>query len=1026
MESVLQAAEGSAGSRTARAVLGRVRRLLFPGPLVTVVVTVDSRQLPFLDACLDSVRGQPHRNLQLLLVPYGVPAPEPGAGHAADRQVTVLADQPDLASARDAGARAARGDYLCFVAGADTVPRGGVETLLASLRASGSDLAVGDLTQAAPNKHLARSEHRSAHARTRTGVTLADVPELARDLLVGNRLFRRAFWEDARLRFADTGLPDLTMAEALLAARRLDVRREVTYHAMSRGDGLAFATLRPSMPELDRWLAGQRRLLTLADAGASAGAYRTGLLDSQVQRFLGDTERADDAQWASLVQFLALVGEAGPVRAEQRVRVWLAANDRRTALETLVSRRWSDEGQPTEVRDGRVLAVLPLDGEVPDDVRALSPEQVRPVLQLRTLHWVGRRLRLVLFGYLDQVDLDVAPPEVALTLVAADGTRVPCPEVEPLLDREVTRWADQRHHGYDHGAFGVLLPELGGGSWTVEVTLTAAGIHGTARLGALLEAGGGAVPRERGDGEATATARVVDDAGTPVVRLDVTPGPAPRGPATLVEELVLDGALLRVRVSGPAGGLAVTGNGLRLEPVDTGADGQVWFDLRHDSWDQGLLPVPAGRYTLLADRPLGLADGLLDTFPLHLLGDRHRVVADRGPRGGVTLTLRPPLSDDELGQRAQTRLRAWYSALEEPLRDDLVYLQSYPGESATDSQLEIFHELRRRHPGVQVAWGVADRSKWLPDGAGPVVIGSRAYYRALATARVVCVNIELDGWFRRRPGQTYLQTFHGYPSKAMGVPLWQAKEFTPLRIAAHLAQTSGAWNLALTPAPEMDRVYRETYRYDGEIAALGYPRNDPLVGARADAVREATRARLGIGDATTAVLYAPTWRDDLATAYRSAALPGDFDVAAVARALGDGFVVLARGHRFHADGGSSAANVVDVTSYPQVNDLLLAADAAVLDYSSMRFDFALTGRPMLFHVPDLADYTGGVRGFLMPFEETAPGPLCASQDQVVDALRRLPEVAQAHASDYAAFNARFNPLHDGSAAERVVRRLYES
>ena len=70
----------------------------------------------------------------------------------------------------------------------------------------------------------------------------------------------------------------------------------------------------------------------------------------------------------------------------------------------------------------------------------------------------------------------------------------------------------------------------------------------------------------------------------------------------------------------------------------------------------------------------------------------------------------------------------------------------------------------------------------------------------------------------------------------------------------------------------------------------------------------------------------------------------------------------------------SRRDVVDVTAHPEINDLVLAADVAVLDYSSLRFDFALTGKPMVFLVPDLADYHGGTRSFLFPFEESAPGP----------------------------------------------------
>ncbi|MGA8248428.1 MAG: CDP-glycerol glycerophosphotransferase family protein, partial [Nocardioides sp.] len=165
--------------------------------------------------------------------------------------------------------------------------------------------------------------------------------------------------------------------------------------------------------------------------------------------------------------------------------------------------------------------------------------------------------------------------------------------------------------------------------------------------------------------------------------------------------------------------------------------------------------------------------------------------------------------------------------------------------------------------------------------------------------------------------------------------------------------------------------------------------------------------------------YAPTWRDHLATRPRAAPMTEHLDVDGAAAALGDSHVVLLRGHRFHPP-GHSRRGVVDVTDHPEVNDLLLAADVAVLDYSSLRFDFALTGRPMVFLVPDLEDYTAGVRGFLFPFTETAPGPLVRSTDEVVAQVRDVPALAAAWADRVRAFDAQFNPWQDGHASERMV------
>jgi CDP-glycerol glycerophosphotransferase len=79
---------------------------------------------------------------------------------------------------------------------------------------------------------------------------------------------------------------------------------------------------------------------------------------------------------------------------------------------------------------------------------------------------------------------------------------------------------------------------------------------------------------------------------------------------------------------------------------------------------------------------------------------------------------------------------------------------------------------------------------------------------------------------------------------------------------------------------------------------------------------------------------------------------------------------------------------------------------------------------MIFLVPDLASYTGGVRGFLHPFEESAPGPLLDDAEEVITALQDLPALARQYAAAYALFNATFNRHQDGHAAQRVVRRFF--
>jgi CDP-glycerol glycerophosphotransferase len=103
---------------------------------------------------------------------------------------------------------------------------------------------------------------------------------------------------------------------------------------------------------------------------------------------------------------------------------------------------------------------------------------------------------------------------------------------------------------------------------------------------------------------------------------------------------------------------------------------------------------------------------------------------------------------------------------------------------------------------------------------------------------------------------------------------------------------------------------------------------------------------------------------------------------------------------------------------------MLAADVLVTDYSSMMFDFAVTGRPMLFFTYDLDAYRDDIRGFYFDFEAEAPGPLLRTNDELVEALGDLDAVVAGHAARYRAFAAKFCEFDDGYAAARVVDRLF--
>lgn len=436
------------------------------------------------------------------------------------------------------------------------------------------------------------------------------------------------------------------------------------------------------------------------------------------------------------------------------------------------------------------------------------------------------------------------------------------------------------------------------------------------------------------------------------------------------------------------------------------ARGEAWravLPLRAARWGGPELPLPAGVYELRA------ADagsrGILppEALPLTQLGTL------RAELDGWTLRVGPPVDPAYDSGEGQDALERRYATRPGGL-ENAVFFESFYGRSASCNPLAIDRELTRRAPGVTRYWSVVDLSVAVPEGAVPVVEGSPEWWRARGEARLLVVNDWLRRRFSRRRGQIVLQTWHGTPLKRLAL---HRPGFDPRRMAAVLRE-SRRWNVLLAQNPYAATILGKAYAFlTRPIWVEGYPRNDVLVTGDG----AATRAALGIRPGERVLLYAPTWRDD-----RDEIV--DFvDPAALASAADA--VVLVRGHSRTLLPGRDAEGprVVDVTGFPDTSRLLLAADALITDYSSVMFDFSVTGKPMYFLVPDMEHYRGELRGFYFDLAAHAPGPVVRTQEQLIAALTEPDDGA--HARRYAAWRAKFNARDDGHAAERVVARILD-
>ncbi|MCM2413770.1 bifunctional glycosyltransferase/CDP-glycerol:glycerophosphate glycerophosphotransferase [Streptomyces sp. RKAG290] len=384
----------------------------------------------------------------------------------------------------------------------------------------------------------------------------------------------------------------------------------------------------------------------------------------------------------------------------------------------------------------------------------------------------------------------------------------------------------------------------------------------------------------------------------------------------------------------------------------------------------------------------------------------------------------PVLTAAERGLRAKKLLSEAYTAQSgAPLREAVLY-SSFDGRQFSDSPRAVYEELVLRGAELEHLWVVRDQQAIVPAGATAVEHGSAAWHTALARSRHIVTNTQLPEWFVRRADQTVVQTWHGTPLKRIGLELAGTIQANAAYIAT-LKQRAQQWSFLVSPNTFSTPVLRRSFGFEGEVLECGYPRNDIFHAPDRTKLAEAVREKLGIAKDKRVVLYAPTWREDQQLGGGRYSLGLQLDLAAAERELGADTVLLVRRHYMVTDRlpDSGTGFVRDVSRYPDVGELMLISDALVTDYSSLMFDFAQTGRPMLFHTYDLEHYRDTLRGFSFDFEARAPGPLIPGSDDLIAALRDPARAIAGHAEAYEAFRRDFCDLDDGRATARVVDRM---
>lgn len=361
-----------------------------------------------------------------------------------------------------------------------------------------------------------------------------------------------------------------------------------------------------------------------------------------------------------------------------------------------------------------------------------------------------------------------------------------------------------------------------------------------------------------------------------------------------------------------------------------------------------------------------------------------------------------------------------------PINNNRVLLINDMSSSFSDNLKYIGIELRKRDSTVHLIYsghGLSCKEQLQQLNITPVVINSLRYFYYGMTAKVLVTNSGGVSYLPLKKKQYVINTWHGGGAyKKMGIDMYgDTKLFrTDLLLASR--ETS----IYLSTCDRFKKVFCKSMLASPEkFWSIGMPRNDIL--KRADIQKRIMiRSKLGIGDKDKLVLFAPTYRKRNDNYFNeSIAISYGIDEIRVCEALerrfGGNWIFAYRFHPCIVNRKSSDSldNVIDLTDYDDMQELLLAADVMINDFSSSMWDFMLTGKPCFIFATDLQHYIE-TTDLYTPVSEW-PFPIASTNEQLVKNI--LDYNHEKYISDCDAHYKLLGGCESGQATELVCDRI---
>jgi CDP-glycerol glycerophosphotransferase len=353
------------------------------------------------------------------------------------------------------------------------------------------------------------------------------------------------------------------------------------------------------------------------------------------------------------------------------------------------------------------------------------------------------------------------------------------------------------------------------------------------------------------------------------------------------------------------------------------------------------------------------------------------------------------------------------------MQKNKIFVLNFNGKGYGDNLKYIVEEILERKIDCDIVWGIDNRyRKNFPKSVRLVRFNSVESIYEAVTAKIWLDNTRKQPYVRKRKQQFYIQTWHGQIFDTKKVEGDIENKLSPYYIK-QAKNDSKLIDIILSDSSVCTEKYKRSFWYNGEILECGFPKNDVLINNPKN-INEKVHKYFNLEQNTNIVLYAPTFRNNFdMDSY-------DLDYESILNALRSkthkNWIFLIRLHPNIAEKSvflSYNNLILDASLYDDMQELLLASNILITDYSGTMFDFSLMRKPVFLYIKDYIDYIKERDVYIDLF--SLPFPQVLTSSELIEKISRFDN--ESYIKSVEQFIRQIDVFEDGKASKKVVDRI---